>query len=204
MEQIDRVKDQILSEVNIKEIEYLTDTTGILKKRIKPNFKTLGKRLGKHMKAASQLIGELNQEDIASIEKSNAYTLNVEGTSYELTLEDFEIATEDIPGWLVANDGPLTVALDVTVTDSLKAEGMARELVNRIQNMRKDKDFNLTDHISITLELHPAIEPAINEFGDIIRNETLADKLELVAGFDKGDVIDLPEAGEIKVAIEVI
>jgi isoleucyl-tRNA synthetase len=169
MGQIDRVKDQILSEVNVKEIEYLTDTTGILKKRIKPNFKTLGKRLGKHMKAASQLIAELDQEAIAAIEKQGVYQMHIEGQDYELLLEDFDITTDDIPGWLVANDGPLTVALDVTITDDLKAEGTARELVNRIQNLRKEKDFNLTDHIGITLTEHPAIAPAILKFGDFIR-----------------------------------
>lgn len=204
MAQIDRVQDQILSEVNIKEIEYLTDTTGILKKRIKPNFKTLGKRLGKHMKTASQLIGELSQETIGSIEKTGSYQLDIEGTLYDLSLEDFDITTDDIPGWLVANDGPLTVALDVTITDSLKAEGTARELVNRIQNLRKDKDFNLTDHISISIVQHPAIEPAIREFGDVIRNETLADSLEMVAGLDKGDLVEMPEAGELYVAISVV
>ena len=103
------------------------------------------------MKAASQLIAELDQEAIAAIEKQGVYQMHIEGQDYELLLEDFDITTDDIPGWLVANDGPLTVALDVTITDDLKAEGTARELVNRIQNLRKEKDFNLTDHIGITL-----------------------------------------------------
>ncbi|MDP4710066.1 MAG: isoleucine--tRNA ligase [Saprospiraceae bacterium] len=204
MGQIDRVKDQILSEVNVKEIEYLTDTTGILKKRIKPNFKTLGKRLGKHMKAASQLIAELDQEAIAAIEKQGIYQMHIEGQDYELLLEDFDITTDDIPGWLVANDGPLTVALDVTITDDLKAEGTARELVNRIQNLRKEKDFNLTDHIGITLTEHPAIAPAILKFGDFIQQETLADALAMIPGFTEGDTIVLPEAGELYVAIAVL
>ncbi|MDP4820293.1 MAG: DUF5915 domain-containing protein, partial [Saprospiraceae bacterium] len=204
MGQIDRVKDQILSEVNVKEIEYLTDTTGILKKRIKPNFKTLGKRLGKHMKAASQLIAELDQEAIAAIEKQGVYQMHIEGQDYELLLEDFDITTDDIPGWLVANDGPLTVALDVTITDDLKAEGTARELVNRIQNLRKEKDFNLTDHIGITLTEHPAIAPAILKFGDFIQQETLADALAMIPGFTEGDTIVLPEAGELYVAIAVL
>lgn len=204
MEQIDRVKDQILSEVNVKEIEYLTDTTGILKKRIKPNFKTLGKRLGKHMKAASQMIAELDQEAIAAIEKQGVYQMHIEGQDYELLLEDFDITTDDIPGWLVANDGPLTVALDVTITDDLKAEGTARELVNRIQNLRKEKDFNLTDHIGITLTEHPAIAPAILKFGDFIQQETLADALAMIPDFTEGDTIVLPEAGELYVAIAVL
>jgi isoleucyl-tRNA synthetase len=204
MGQIDRVKDQILSEVNVKEIEYLTDTTGILKKRIKPNFKTLGKRLGKHMKAASQMIAELDQEAIAAIEKQGVFQMHIEGQDYELLLEDFDITTDDIPGWLVANDGPLTVALDVTITDDLKAEGTARELVNRIQNLRKEKDFNLTDHIGITLTEHPAIAPAILKFGDFIQQETLADALAMIPGFTEGDTIVLPEAGELYVAIAVL
>ena len=120
------------------------------------------------MKAAAAAIGGLNQEDIAAIEKTNSYQLNVGDDSYELTLEDFEITSDDIPGWTVASDGALTVALDVTVTDALLAEGTARELVNRIQNIRKTRDFNVTDKIAVTLENHEAIRPALEQFAEYI------------------------------------
>ncbi len=200
--QVEGVKSLILSEVNIKEIEYITDASGVIKKRIKPNFKTLGKRLGKNMKAASQIINAFRQEDIAKLEKSGSYQLNIEDTAFDLTLEDFEITTEDIPGWLVASDGPLTVALDVTLTDSLRAEGMARELVNRIQNLRKSKDFNVTDKIAIRLENHEAINEAVNLFGDYICNEVLATKLDL-SELSEGDEIDLTEEVKLKVQVEL-
>ena len=178
-EQVEGVKDLILAEVNVKELEYVTDTSGLIKKKIKPNFKTLGRMLGKNMKAAAQVISGFNQDDISQIEKSNSYQLDIEGTRYDLTLADFEIVTEDIPGWQVANDGPLTVALDITLTPSLEAEGMARELVNRIQNIRKEKDFDVTDRIIVVLEDKEDVRAAVNEFGDYIANETLADKIEL-------------------------
>jgi len=178
-EQVEGVKDLILAEVNIKAIEYLDDTSGVIKKRIKPNFKTLGRRLGKDMKAAAQKIGSFSQEDIANLEKTGEYQLEVGDTTYDLTLEDFEINAEDIPGLLVANDGQLTVALDVNITPELEAEGMARELVNRIQNIRKNKDFEVTDRIQVQVQQHDSLAPAIEQFGDYIKTEVLADELEL-------------------------
>ncbi len=199
--QVEGVKDLVLAEVNVKEVEYVTDTTGLIKKKIKPNFKTLGRRLGKNMKAAAQAINSMSQDDIGRLEKTNNYQLNLGGETYELTLEDFVIATEDIPGWLVANDGSLTVALDVTLTDDLKAEGMARELVNRIQNIRKSKDFNVTDRIKVAIEQHETVEPAVQQFGHYIRHETLTDDLELVEAVANGEKIELP--GEVKLGIVV-
>ncbi|MEN0003323.1 MAG: isoleucine--tRNA ligase [Bacteroidota bacterium] len=200
-EQVEAVEDLILAEVNVKATEYLDDTTGIIKKKIKPNFKTLGRRLGKNMKAAAQIIGRMTQEDIATIEQTNQYTLDIDGTQFELTAADFEIATEDIPGMQIANDGALTVALDTTLTDSLRAEGMARELVNRIQNLRKDKDFNITDRITVQLQKDEVIEPAIAQFGDYIKGETLCIALELVEGLTSEDAISLP--GEVELAIHI-
>ena len=200
--QVDGVKNLILSEVNVKEIEYITDTTGIIKKGIKPNFKTLGRRLGKHMKAASQAIAGFSQENIATLEKMGTYQLVVEGQSYDLTLEDFEISTQDIPGWLVANDGSLTVALDVTLTDVLLAEGTARELVNRIQNIRKNKDFNVTDKIVVTLEDHEAIHSAVETFGDYICNETLAVHLNLSPGVN-GETVELNNDVQLGIQVEL-
>jgi isoleucyl-tRNA synthetase len=200
IKQVEGVKDLILAETNIKEIEYVTDTTGVISKKIKPNFKTLGKRLGKHMKAASAAIGAMSQDDISAIEKSGVYTLEAEGEKYDLTLEDFEITAEDVPGWLVATDGPLTVALDVTLTDELLAEGTARELVNRIQNIRKSSDFNVTDKIRVRIESHPKLTEAVEQFGDYIKNEVLATSLSLADGVD-GEKVELFE--DVAVGIEV-
>jgi len=200
-QQVEGVKDLILAEVNVKDIEYVTDTGGIIKKKVKPNFKTLGRRLGKDMKIASQVISAFTQAEIQQLEKTGSFTLQAGEQAYELGLEDFEIMTEDIPGWLVANDGALTVALDVTLNDSLLAEGMARELVNRIQNIRKDKDFNVTDKIKIQLEQNTAIQPAIEQFGDYIQNEVLAVELTLVDTLAQGEAIELPDEVTINVSV---
>ena len=202
IEQVDGVKDLILAEVNVKEIEYLTDASGVIKKKIKPNFKTLGRRLGKDMKAASAAINGLTQEDISAIEKTGTYQLVIGDTTHDLTLEDFEITAEDIPGLLVANDGPLAVALDVTLTDELRAEGMARELVNRIQNIRKDKDFTVTDKINVVIESNPAIEAALTDFNGYICNETLALSLKAEDGLESGEKVELSE--ELSLNIEVV
>ncbi len=200
--QVDAVKGLILSEVNIKEIEYLTDSSGVIKKRIKPNFKTLGRRLGKNMKAGAAIINGLTQEDISAIEKTNSYQLNLDGEIIELTKADFEITSEDIPGWLVANDGDLTVALDVTLTEKLLAEGVARELVNRIQNIRKSKDFNVTDKIAVILEKHESIAPAVATFGDYICNETLAVNLKLAEEVE-GETIELTDELKLNIMVEL-
>ena len=200
-EQVEEVKDLILAEVNIKDLEYITDTSGIVTKKIKPNFRTLGRRLGKQMKNAVQIINGLGQEDINQIEQSNQYTLSINGDTYDLTLEDFEIITEDIPGWQVANDGALTVALDVNISEDLEAEGMARDLVNRIQNIRKDKDFEVTDKIEVLVEQHSGVESAIEQFGSYIKDETLAVELTSSAELTEGEVVELP--GDIKLHIKV-
>ncbi|MEZ4934836.1 MAG: isoleucine--tRNA ligase [Saprospiraceae bacterium] len=189
---VEGVKDLVMAETNIKEIEYITDTAGVIKKKIKPNFKTLGKRLGKNMKAAAQAVAGFSQDDISNLEKTGAYILDVDGEKYELTLEDFEITAEDVPGLLVATDGPLTVALDVTLNDDLIAEGTARELVNRIQNIRKGSDFNVTDKINIQIEKHEAVYDAVANYSDYIKQETLALALDLVdnAGGERVELFD--------------
>lgn len=199
--QVEDVKDLIIAEVNVKEIEYLTDTSGVIKKKIKPNFKTLGKRLGKHMKTASQVIGGFSQADIAALEKTGAYQLVTEDETFDLILEDFEIAAEDIPGLLVANDGALTVALDINLTPMLEAEGMAREIVNRIQNIRKNSDFEVTDRIVVTLQQHEAIATAIAHFSDYIKSEVLADDLIVSSSDVEGEKVEL--ANEVEIAIKV-
>ena len=199
-DQVEAVKELILSEVNIKEIEYITDTAGVIKKKVKPNFKTLGRKLGKQMKEGAKIIASLDQDAIASIEQTNNYKLEVAGESFELSLEDFEIVSEDIPGWQVATDRDITIALDISLTERLKAEGLAREIVNRIQNIRKTQDFNVTDKIVVTIEDHQKLRPAISEFSDYISNEVLATGLSLGENVP-GDKIDLID--DIAVAIQV-
>ncbi len=198
---VEGVKDLIMAETNIKEIEYITDTAGVIKKKIKPNFKTLGKRLGKNMKAAAQAVAAFSQDDISNLEKTGTYTLAVEGEKYELNLEDFEITAEDVPGLLVATDGPLTVALDVTLNDDLIAEGTARELVNRIQNIRKGSDFSVTDKINISIEKHEAVFNAISEYSNYIMQETLALSLDLVENAG-GEKVELFEDVSINIHVE--
>lgn len=200
--QVEGVADLILSEVNIKSIEYLTDTSGVLKKKIKPNFKTLGRRLGKDMGAASKVIGQFDQDTIAALEKAGKYDLQIEDRSYELSLEDFEISTADIPGWLVASDGNITTALDITITDELKAEGMARELVNRIQNIRKSSDFNVTDKIVVNLQAEAAVSTAIEKFGDMVAAEVLANEIKVTENLAEGESVELPD--DISINIQVV
>lgn len=177
--QLDAVKNIILSEVNVKEIEYITDTTGVLVKKIKPNFKTLGPKYGKYMKQISTLIAAMEQSDIFEFEKNGRYQLNIGTESIDLSLEDVEILSEDIPGWLVANEGRLTVALDINVTKELKEEGIARELINRIQNLRKESNFDVTDKITLAIGRHKEINEAVENFSQYIASQVLAGHIEL-------------------------
>ncbi len=181
MAEVDGVKDLILSEINVKEIEYITDSSGLLKKGAKANFKTLGAKLGKDMKAAADQIAAFTNEQINDLEKAGSVAITANGTEYAITPEDLIISTEDLPGWKVATDAGLTVALDVTLTEALLAEGTARDLVNRIQNVRKEKDFNVTDRIEVAIEPHPAIEAAVAHYADYIKAEVLANSLILTA-----------------------
>jgi len=177
--EVDGVKELILSEINVKQIEYITDASGLLKKAAKANFKTLGARLGKDMKAAADAIAAFSNEQINELEKAGQAEILANGNPYTITPEDLLVTTEDLPGWKVASDGPLTVALDVHLTEELLAEGAARDLVNRIQNLRKEKNFNVTDRIEVALEKHPAIEQAVLQFGTYIQQEVLANSLQL-------------------------
>ncbi|MFN8302331.1 MAG: isoleucine--tRNA ligase [Saprospiraceae bacterium] len=198
--EVDGVKDLILSEINVKELEYVTDASGLLKKRAKANFKTLGGKLGQNMKAAADLIAAFSNDDINTLERNGQLDLNVNGTTYAITPEDLVISTEDLPGWAVATDGEVTVALDVTVTDKLMAEGVARDLVNRIQNLRKDKNFNVTDRVDVKVERHPAVVAAVENFGDYIRGEVLATSLVLS---DNGAWERVELNDEVAVGVEV-
>ena len=200
--QVDGVKDLILAEVNVKEIEYVSGAGNIIQKKVKPDFKALGKKLGKNMKAVADVLGSLSQEEIQQIEKSGSFETSVSGEMIQLNREDLEIVPVDIPGWLVATDAGLTVALDIQLSPVLLAEGMARELVNRIQNIRKSSDFNVTDKINIQLEASDMIKPAVEQFAAYICSETLADNLDLVEKGDGGEVLELPE-GELWVKVSL-
>ncbi len=178
--QIRAVEDIIRSEVNVKTIEYLVDSEGFIKKKIKPDFKVLGKKLGNKMKAAATVIGQLDQAAISRLEKEKQLEIVLEDSAFTLTLADVEIVAEDIPGWSVANKDNLTVALDITITPILQDEGNARELVNRIQKIRKDSGLELTDRIKVHIEEFEALKPAIINFNDYIRAEILADSIDLV------------------------
>ncbi|HRY33966.1 MAG TPA: isoleucine--tRNA ligase [Bacteroidales bacterium] len=178
--QLRAVEHLILSETNIKEAEYLHPDKPILVKKVKPNFKELGPRYGKLMKSISQQLAALTQAEIQQLEREGFLRLGLDGTPLELKLQDVEILTEDIPGWVVTSQGSLTVALDVTLTEELVREGIARELVNRIQNIRKNKDFEVTDKIELTVESHPEIISAIRQFNSYICSETLACRLQMV------------------------
>ncbi len=180
-EHLMHVKDLILSEVNVKELELLTDGAGMLVKSIKPNFKTIGPKYGKQMKAIAGLVAGFTQEDIASVESKSGWNGEVERTVIELDMEDFEINAQDIPGWLVASEGGITVALDITLSPELKAEGLAREVVNRIQNMRKDSGFEVTDRIAVQIQTTNIITEAIKQFEQYICTEVLANSIQFTA-----------------------
>ncbi|HEY8401241.1 MAG TPA: isoleucine--tRNA ligase, partial [Cytophagaceae bacterium] len=193
--QIQAVEDLILTEVNIKTIEYIDDTSGILVKKIKPNFKKLGKEYGPKLKEISAAITSMQQPDIQKIEKENAYQVKLsDGTVATLTLEDVEITSEDIPGWLVANENGLTVALDITITDELRKEGIARDIVNRVQNLRKDMGLEVQDKIKITVQKKDElIDGALMANKEYICNETQALSLILADQVQDGKLIDMDD-----------
>jgi len=167
----------VLSEVNVKSIDLVEDDGTLLVKTIKPNFKTIGPKYGKQMKQIALIVGAFNQEDISNIEKSGLWEGNIENEKITLLKEDFEITAKDIPGWLVASDGDITVALDINISPELRAEGIAREIVNRIQNARKDSGLEVTDRIDVYLKSTENIEGAIQENITYICAEVLADNL---------------------------
>ncbi len=177
--EIEKVRNLILSEVNVKEIKYLSLQNNVLSKNVKANFKVLGPKYGAMMKSIAKAISEFSQEDIAKIETEGKYSLDIEGKEIELALTDVEITTKDIEGWVVASEGSLTVALDVTITEDLRKEAIARELVNRIQNIRKDSDFDVTDNIIVELQEDELLKASCEQYKDYICNETLAKELIL-------------------------
>ena len=176
---IEAVKALIMNEVNVKDIKFVDGAAGVLVKKVKCDFKKLGPKFGKQMKAVAAAVAEMTQEAIAELEKNGKYTLNLDGAEAVIEASDVEIISEDIPGWLVANEGKLTVALEVTVTEELRREGIARELVNRIQNIRKSSGFEITDKIKITISKNTQTDDAVNEYNTYICNQVLGTSLDL-------------------------
>lgn len=202
-EQFEEVKTLILNEVNVKEVEYLLDTTGVLVKKIKPNFKTLGPKYGKLMKQIAGEVSKMNQDDIALFESNEFFEISLQDEKIKLSLEDVEILSEDIPGWLVANEGKLTIALDIKITEELKNEGIAREFVNRIQNIRKESGFEVTDKVKIQILNHEFITKAIEEYGSYIGIQTLANEVKLVESLNEDNSILVELEEDIKTRISV-
>ncbi|NLA63990.1 MAG: isoleucine--tRNA ligase [Bacteroidales bacterium] len=199
---IEAIKSLILNEVNVKELNFVDSTNAILIKRIKPDFKKLGPRYGKIMKQLAVAIEEMTQEDIAKLEKEGNFNLTVNGEEVIIELSDTEIVSEDIPGWLVANQDKLTVALDIDLTDDLLKEGIAREFVNRIQNLRKAQDFEIIDRINIVISSNKNLDAAIEDFSDYIKTQVLADSL-IINEEVKGTEVDVNDES-VTISIEKI
>ena len=203
-EQIEKVSHLIMSEVNIKEIEFLSPDNNILVKNVKPNFKTLGKKYGKQMKQIQAYFANMSQDEIHQFEKNNGVHLNIDGVDVELTIEDALISTQDIPGWAVTSQDDLTVALDMTITDELMQEGLAREIVNRVQNLRKTGGFEVTDRIHISyanIDNNKAIDASIGTYGDYICTETLA-TINKEPALDDVEAEELVEGVNVKLKIQ--
>jgi isoleucyl-tRNA synthetase len=187
-DKFESVKDLILAEVNVRDVEYIDDTSAILVKKVKPDFKTLGPRFGKLMKDISKTISELTRQEIADFESTGSHKMFIDGKEVVLSTADVEIISEDIPGWQVANEGKITVALDITVTDELRYEGIAREFVNRIQNIRKESGFDVTDKITVLIEDHDLIREAIIRHAKYIGSQTLATRVEVINHLTDGNI----------------
>ena len=191
---IEAVRDLILSEVNVKELRFVDNAAGVLIKRIKPDFKKLGPKCGKQMKSVAEMLKNLEQDTIFAFEKTGCLDLSVDGQSIRVEASDVEFLSEDIPGWLVANDGRLTVALEVEISEELREEGLARELVNRIQNLRKSQGFEITDRIRIQLTHHEATDTAVMHWRQYIASQTLAESVTLEDSLPDGTSLDMEEA----------
>ena len=191
--EIEAVSDLIKAEVNVKEVELLDDASGVLVKQIKPNFKTLGPRFGKDMGLISKEIQNFKQEEIAKLERDGELVIDISGKSITLSLDDVEISSQDIEGWLVANSNGITVALDITISDELRKEGVARELVNRIQNIRKDSGFEVTDKIVVKMEKNTQLEEAVLANSEYIKSETLTESLIFEEKIENGIEIEFDD-----------
>jgi isoleucyl-tRNA synthetase len=218
-EQVGKVEDLICAEVNVKHVEFLDDTSGVLVKSVKPNFKVLGSKYGPKMKAIAARIQRMTDNEINALETTDGIAVDVdgldpmmilpedlvEGTKLRVRNDYVEIRTQDLPGWLVATDGPLTVALDVTLTEELRQEGLARELVNRLQNLRKDSGLEVQDRIQVTLgaDAPAELQAAVQRFGDYIREEVQALRLDFVPGLADGTVLEFDDF-KVPAKVEVV
>lgn len=201
--QVQAIEKLVLAEVNVKELEFMNDDSGMLVKKLKANFKALGPRYGKQMKKLAAILAEFSNAQITELEKNGKYHLEIDGESVEILVSDVEISTQDIPGWLMASDGNLTVALDISITEELHEEGIARELVNRIQNVRKDQDFEVTDKIYLKIETNDQIFNAIKKNFNYICSETLALSLDLVEKINNDSCVEIELGDEIKTNVLV-
>ncbi|MEN8957294.1 MAG: isoleucine--tRNA ligase [Flavobacteriales bacterium] len=202
--QITEVKEIILSEVNVKELELLKDTTGVLVKKVKPNFKVIGKSENKkHMKSISMLCGKMKDEDITELERNKGWKGDLNGEIVELSLDNFDITTDDIPGWLIANNGSMTVALDTTLNEELINEGVARELVNRIQNLRKDNEFEVTDRVVVTFGENEMIQKAVATNEEYIKIETLTDSISFSNKLTENNATELEFDKDISIFVSI-
>ena len=201
-ENLKHVQDLILSEVNVKELELLEDGAGMLVKSIKPNFKTIGPKYGKQMKAIAGIVAGFSQDDIATIEQNNGWSGSIEEAEINLDLADFEINAQDIPGWLVASESGLTVALDITISENLKSEGVAREIVNRVQNLRKDSGLDVTDRITLSIETSDFVQIATLANKEYICAEVLANDIEFSTVSAEALLTDIEEVGDTKIELK--
>ena len=199
---IESMSELILNEVNVKNFKFVDNEAGVLVKRVKPDFKKLGPKFGKTMKAAAAAITSMSQQDIASLEKNGNITLNIDGNDAVIEAIDVEIISEDIPGWLVANEGNITIALDVTITDELKQEGIARDIVNRVQNIRKSRDYDITDKISLVFAPNADTDAAINSYSDYIARQVLATNIT-IGDINGAEGVETLEIDEIKVDVSI-
>ncbi|MBR5857085.1 MAG: class I tRNA ligase family protein, partial [Bacteroidales bacterium] len=202
--QFEKVQKLVLGEVNVKEVEFIRDTEGLITKKIKPNFKTLGKKYGKQMKEISAAFGTLSQREINLIEQSENYTMALASGDVILEKGDYDITSEDMPGWLVATEGKLTVALDITVSEALKREGTARELVNRIQNMRKECNFEVTDKIKAQVSNNAEIADSLVDFKDYVCSQTLCESIVLCDEVAGGTDVEWGNNETISIKIEKV
>ena len=200
-ENILHVKDLILSEVNVKELELLAEDNSVLVKSIKPNFKTIGPKYGKHMKAIAGMVAQISTEGIAKIEQEKGWKGEISGEQINLDFADFDINAKDIPGWLVSSEGDLTVALDVTISDQLKSEGVARELINRVQNLRKDSGLEVTDRILLKVDTNDFIKKAIQDNVVYVCNEVLANEVVFEALNEDALQTDLAEKEDTRISL---
>ena len=202
-EKVESVKELILAEINVKNIEYITDTSDLLVKKIKPNFRVLGKKAGAMMKDAAEVINNFNQADIQKLEQLKSLEIIVQNKPLIISEEDVEISSEDIPGWQVTNEGKLTVALDITISENLREEGIAREFINRIQNLRKEKGYDVTDRIDLKVQEHASIRSSLINNKDYICAETLAANLDIVDRLDGEEAVNVEVDEDIHTRITI-